>query len=83
MIIREILMKIFLDIRTRFKSCKVVILYYACLLHMIEHKHTRVIDIALGVIFRKLKFLTVKQHSYIITKSLYEEYGLDVEDLQS
>lgn len=50
-------MKIFLDLRTRFKSCKIVIFYYSCLLHLINISHPRMIDLALGIIFRKLGFL--------------------------
>lgn len=50
-------MKVFLDLRTRFKSCKIVIFYYACFLHLLNQFHPRLVDLSLGVIFWKLSFL--------------------------
>lgn len=51
-------MKIFLDLWTWFKSCKIVIFYYASFLHLLNQFHPRMVDLALGIIFWKLSFLT-------------------------
>ena len=77
-------MKIFNDIRTKFKASKVVIIYYACLISLIDQQHPRLVDLFLGVIFRKLKFIFDKKYQdhqvLTIDEDYYQTFGLTKDD---
>ena len=49
-LIKEFVLKIFLDIRTRFSNCKVIIIYFACLVVMLDHSNDRLVDLVIGII---------------------------------
>lgn len=50
---KEFVLKIFNDVRTKFNSAKVIILYHSILIQMVNHFCERITDLLLGIIFRK------------------------------
>ncbi len=70
-------MKIFVDVRTWYWSCKVVIIYYSNLIHFLNISNPKIIELAIGIVLRKLKFLISDIQT---NEEIIQSYGISLEN---
>lgn len=70
------IIKIFSDLRKKYNSSKIVILYHAILINCLESQISRISDLILAVIIRKINIFKFKIPDFK-DKNFYFKFGFD------